>query len=164
MATWLYRLTLSILGLIFFYSGVIKIIDPQVFAVLIEAYGLVPEAFILPIAIILPIAEIVVAFGLLFDIRGSLSITTLLMLLFMAILSYGIYMGLDVDCGCFGPEDPETKAFHGLHVALCRDTIIMAGITYLYIWRKKHGIRPVSLKYAFCKLIVTKGDFDNASS
>ena len=41
--------------------------------------------------------------------------------LFMAILGYGISMGLDVDCGCFGPEDPESKAFHGLRAALYRD-------------------------------------------
>ena len=163
MSDWFYRLIRWTLGFIFLYSGGAKLFDPQVFAVLIEAYGLVPEILVMPIALFLPALEVMVALGLLFDIRGSLTITAGLMILFMAILSYGIHMGFDIDCGCFGQGDPEAEAFHGLRVALCRDTVIMAGIVYLYIWRRRKLIKPVGLKYAFNNLMKTKGAFYNAT-
>ncbi|MDO9265193.1 MAG: hypothetical protein Q7U02_14580, partial [Desulfosalsimonadaceae bacterium] len=66
---------------------------------------------------------------------GSLEIITGLLVLFMAILEYGIRMGLDVDCGCFGVDDPEHRGFGSLRPALYRDMGMMAGIVYLYIWR-----------------------------
>lgn len=121
------------MGVIFIYSGGAKLLDPKTFAVVIDAFGLVPEALIVPIAVGLPALEILVAFGLIFDIRGSLAVTSALIVLFMEILGYAIYMGLDIDCGCFGPDDPEAKAFHGLRLALCRDAVIMVGIIYLHI-------------------------------
>ena len=117
-----------ILAVIFLYAGGSKLADPQSFAVLIDAYGLVPGPLVMPVAIGLPALEVVAAAGLLVDLRGSLSVITILLLIFMAILGYGIYMGLDVDCGCFGPEDPEAKAFHGLREALFRDMGMMAAI------------------------------------
>ena len=149
MSFWVYKIGRWILGIIFLYSGGAKLIDPQSFAVIIEAFGLVPEILIDPIALGLPCMEILVAFGLLFDIRGSLTATTALMVLFMAILVYAIHMGLDIDCGCFGPDDPEAGAFHGLRLALCRDAVIMIGIILLYVWRLKKAVKPKNLKLVF---------------
>ncbi len=54
-------------------------------------------------------------------------------------------MGLDVDCGCFGAEDPEAEAFHGLRTALYRDLVMMAGIVFLYVWRRIRSIEPIRL-------------------
>ena len=87
--------------------------------------------------------EVIAGFGLLFDIRGSLALITGLLVLFMVVLGYGIWMGLDVDCGCFGPEDPETKAFHGLRLSLFRDLVMMAGVFFIYGVRRYRSIRPV---------------------
>ncbi len=144
-----YRIFRWILTVVFLYSGGTKLLDTQSFAVIIDAFGLVPAILIEPIAIGLPVLEIIVAFGLLFDIRGALAVTTGLMALFMAILGYAIYMGLDIDCGCFGPDDPEAEAFHGLRLALCRDAVIMIGIGFLYVWRLKKAIKPKNLKLVF---------------
>jgi len=149
MSYWMYKIGRWILGIIFLYSGGAKLIDPQSFAVIIEAFGLVPEILIDPIALGLPFREILAAFGLIFDIRGSLEITTALMVIFIAILAYAIHMGLDIDCGCFGPDDPEEEAFHGLRLALCRDRVIMVGLLSLYIWRWSTSVRPVECTKAF---------------
>ncbi len=149
MSYWMYKLGRWILGIMFLYSGGAKLIEPKSFAVIIEAFGLVPEVLIAPIALGIPALELLVAFGLLFDIRGSLAVTIALILLFMAILGYAIHMGLDIDCGCFGPDDPEAEAFHGLRLALCRDGVIMMGIIYLYIWRWKNSVKPIRIKQAF---------------
>jgi hypothetical protein len=81
--------------------------------------------------------------GLLFDIRGSLALITGLLVLFITILWYAIWIGLDVDCGCFGPEDIESKAFHGLRLSLFRDMVMLGGAVFLYGWRWFRKIFPV---------------------
>ncbi|GBC63538.1 DoxX family protein [Desulfonema ishimotonii] len=124
-----------LLALTFIYAGITKLVDPQSFAVIIDAYGLIPESWVMPVAVLLPLAEVVAGAGLIRDIRGSLSAITGLLLLFMAILGYGIRMGLDVDCGCFGPEDPEGLAYAGIRPALYRDMVMMLAVIYLYGWR-----------------------------
>ena len=145
MSGWIYRSTRWILGGVFIFAGGSKLLAPEVFAVLIEAYGIVPDVLLLPVAIGLPLVEVIAGIGLLFDIRGSLAAITGLLVLFIVVLGYGIWMGLDVDCGCFGPEDPEAEAFHGLRLSLFRDLIMMAGVFYLYAWRRYRVVRPLSV-------------------
>ena len=147
----LYTLLRWILGTVFIYSGATKLLAPDTFAVLIEAYGLVPPALLMPVAVILPAIEVLAGIGLLVDIHGSLAVMSGLLLMFVAILGYGIHMGLDVDCGCFGPEDPEAEAFHGLRTALYRDLAMLAAIAFLYAWRywaHIQPVRPVNIKKA----------------
>jgi len=131
----IYHLIRILLSLIFLWSGISKLIHPSEFAVIIDSYGLIPEALNMPLAIILPLFELIFGLGLLLDIKESLTGIAGLLTLFMAILGYGIWMGLDVDCGCFGVDDPEALAFHGLRLALIRDIVMMAGIFYLYYRR-----------------------------
>jgi len=145
LSIWVYHAVRFILAVIFVWSGVSKLIDPRSFAVIIEAYGLLPDELIMAVALFLPALELLAGMGLLIDVRGSLGIVAGLLILFMAILGYGIWMGLDVDCGCFGPEDPEAKAYHGLRSALYRDFGMMAGVIYLYRWRYIRSSRPVRL-------------------
>lgn len=142
LADGIYTLTRWFLGIVFICAGGVKLIDPATFAVLIEAYGIVPENLLMTVAVALPALEVIAGIGLLFDIRGSLSAIAVLLAIFIAILGYGIWMGLDVDCGCFGPEDPEAKAFHGLRSALYRDLAMVAGVAFIFGWRNYRGIRP----------------------
>lgn len=130
-----YRLMRWSLGAVFLYAGASKLLGPQAFAVLIDSYGILPDLLVMPTAIGLPLREAVAAVGLVIDIRGSLTAIGALLVIFMAILGYGIWMGLDFDCGCFGPEDPESRAYHGLRLALDRDFAMLAGVIYLYTWR-----------------------------
>lgn len=156
----IYHLIRVSLSVIFLWSGISKLMEPTEFAVIINAYGLMPKAWILPLAIILPLFEIVFGLGLLLEIRGSLAVITGLLMLFMAILSYGIWLGLDVDCGCFGPQDPESEAFHSLRPALYRDFVMIAGVIYLYIWRYYRSIKLVRLMSFFNNLFHRGGIID----
>jgi uncharacterized membrane protein YphA (DoxX/SURF4 family) len=132
---WPYRGVRVILAVIFLWAGAVKILDPDSFAIILEAFNLLPNAWIMPVAVGLPVLEILAAIGLLIDVRGSLAAVTGLLVLFLVILGYGIWLGLDIDCGCFGPGDPEGEAYKGLRPALYRDIVMMAGVVYLYIWR-----------------------------
>lgn len=125
-----------VLGVIFIYAGTVKLLEPEVFAELISAYGIVPQIFLGPVSILLPLFEVAAGAGVMLNIRGSLAGVVLLLLLFLAVLGYGIHMGLDVDCGCFAPGDPESEAFHGLRQAFGRDIIMMAGALYIILWQK----------------------------
>lgn len=141
---WIYNACRWILGVIFIYAGATKLMAPEIFAVLIHAYGIVPETLLLPVAIGLPLLEVVAGIGLVFDIRGSVSLVGGLLVMFMVILGYAIWLGLDVDCGCFGPDDPEAEAFHGLRTALIRDLVMMAGVVFIITCRRYGSIRPIS--------------------
>jgi uncharacterized membrane protein YphA (DoxX/SURF4 family) len=143
---WIYRTLRWLLGAVFIYAGSSKLLEPELFAVLIEAYGLVPDRLLMPLAICLPALEVAAGIGILFDVRGSLTTIAGLLVLFMAILAYGIGMGLDVDCGCFGPEDPEAEAFHGLRISLYRDLAMLAGVIFIYGWRRYRAIEPAAIR------------------
>jgi uncharacterized membrane protein YphA (DoxX/SURF4 family) len=142
---WIYKISRLSIGGIFIYAGSIKLLEPKTFAILIEAYGIVPESLLMPVAIILPVLEVAAGIGLLFDIKRSLSVIAGLLVLFIVVLGYGIWMGIDVDCGCFGPEDPESEAFHGLKASLCRDLIMLSGIVFIYVWRRYRSINPAKI-------------------
>lgn len=131
-----------LLVIIFLLSGILKATAPSDFATVIAAYGLLPDAAVLPAAISLIVLEILAAIGLLLEKRGSLLSITAMMVLFISVLSFGIYIGLDVDCGCFGPDDPEAEAFHNLRGALIRDLFIMLAVAYMFLWRRFNSFSP----------------------
>ncbi|WP_319589071.1 MauE/DoxX family redox-associated membrane protein [uncultured Desulfobulbus sp.] len=119
---------------IFLYSGLVKLADPARFATVIAGFGLLPEGLVVPAALLLPALEVVAGTGIFLAVRGSLALIAGMLILFMAVLLYGIHLGLDIDCGCFGPEDPE-QAYKSLRVALVRDAVMMAAVLFVY-WRR----------------------------
>ena len=156
----IYHLIRVLLCIIFLWSGISKLLSPKEFAVIIDSYGLVPEAWIMPLAVFLPLLEIIFGLGLLLDIKGSLLGITGLLMLFVVILIYGIRLGLDVDCGCFGPQDIESGAFHSLRPALYRDFAMIAGVIFLYFWRYYRSIKPIRLMSLFNNLFRRGGIID----
>jgi hypothetical protein len=151
-AKWVYKLTRWMLGSIFIYAGCLKLAAPENLTVLIEAYGLLPESLLLPAAIGLSLIELAAGIGLVFDIEGSLALTSVILGMFIILLVYGIWLGLDIDCGCFGPGDPEAQAFHGLKPALLRDVVMAGAVMGLYLHRRHPDIEP-SRTIAFIKCL-----------
>ena len=145
VAAMIYPLVRWVLAAIFIYAGAIKLLEPAGFATLIEAYGIIPAPMLMPLAVVLPALEVAAGIGLLFDLEGCLAVIAGLLVLFVAILVYGIWMGLDVDCGCFGPEDPEAKAFHGLRPSLYRDMAMLSGVAFIYALRRRRAVKPLKL-------------------
>jgi uncharacterized membrane protein YphA (DoxX/SURF4 family) len=149
---WIYRIVRFVYVVLFLYAGINKLMSSRAFATVIDAFGLVPDPLIMPIALALPILEIVAAVGLLFDVRGSLGLVTGLLVFFMAVVSYGMWMGLDIDCGCFGPGDLEGDAYRGLRPALYRNFILAAGLACLYTWRFVRAAKPVRVELLLNKI------------
>ena len=148
---WTDRIVRWGLALVFLYAGTVKLLDPKAFARSISQYGLAPD-FLLPVlAIGLPLLEILGAVGLIFAIRGSLSLIFGLLLFFVTVLWYGILNDLDVDCGCFSAEELQAQA--GLWQAFYRDLIMIGAAIFLYMSRWiRNGCNPNLPLWAKIKL------------
>lgn len=136
----LYPIDLScrlILALVFFYGGATKIGKPQAFAEIIGAYGILPDSLVLPTAYLLPPLEIAAAIGLLLAVRMALVTTTLFMAMFILVLFYGIWLGLDIDCGCFDIGSMEHQVFDGLKGALMRDLLLLLPLGMCWFFERE---------------------------
>jgi hypothetical protein len=137
----------GLLGVVFLYAAFPKLFDLKGFAAIIAAYGIVPERALVPVALALSILEVIGGIGVLWRREGYLSTNILcgLLLLFIGVLSYGLWLGLDVDCGCFSKDEPEFQYFHNLRFALYRDFLLLLPVSYLYWygWHKKSRIKEM---------------------
>ena len=138
LAPWIERLSRWFLAGVMIFAAVPKLSDPAAFAEIVGAYGLLPDFLLSPAAVVLPFLELIAAFLLIKGRSSGLWISAILMLLFIAVLSYGIWLGLDIDCGCFGPEDIESNAFSSLRAALVRDLLLCIPIIYCLMHRFIH--------------------------
>ena len=136
---WTYRVIRFILGSIFVYAGFIKLIDPKGFAQTISQYDIVPAFLLAPFAIGLPALEFLAGLGLILNIRGSLSVIFSLLVVFTAVLGYGILNDLNVDCGCFSPE--EITGRNNLRQAFYRDLFMIAAVFFLFFSRSNSVLR-----------------------
>ena len=121
------------LGLVFIYAGAVKLMEPRAFALVLSRYDLVPDFLLATAALGLPALEVLAGLGLCLDLRGSLGVITGLLLVFLAVLWFGVLQGLEIDCGCFSAE--EQAGHEGLRLALRRDLYMLSATVYLYIHR-----------------------------
>ena len=92
-----------LLGGVFIYASLDKILHPLAFAKSINNYQILPDRLINLAAIILPWLELILGSLLLFGIwlPGAVTLINLLLATFFAALLFNIARGLNVDCGCF---------------------------------------------------------------
>lgn len=91
------------LAVVFVFAAASKLLDTQRFAQRIGDFGLVFDLWVEPVAWAIVGAEVVIGIALVFRWRGSLVAASGILLLFIGVLTYGTVLGLDIDCGCFGP-------------------------------------------------------------
>jgi uncharacterized membrane protein YphA (DoxX/SURF4 family) len=120
-----------LLVILFLWAGIGKLIDPKSFARSIDAFGLVPENWLVIVAIGLPILEILIAILVAFRWSWGLPLMGTLLLVFITILWYGVLQGLDVDCGCFSLA--EKGAHTSLRQAFWRDILMLSAVIYSFI-------------------------------
>lgn len=133
---WLYRILRISIGSVFIYSGVVKLADTNGFVRVISQFEFVPEQLLAPVALWLPVIELLAGAGLLFEIPGALTVIFGLLLMFVAVLSYGILNDLDIECGCFSVE--EVAARSSVIHAFYRDLAMIGVCLYLYLYRPRH--------------------------
>lgn len=92
-----------ILGVIFVFASVDKILHPATFAETIYNYQILPDALINLTAIFLPWLELSLGSCLIAGIwlPGAALIANLLLVTFTGALLFNLARGLDLHCGCF---------------------------------------------------------------
>jgi uncharacterized membrane protein YphA (DoxX/SURF4 family) len=131
LSPWLHLFVRFAIGSVFVYAGFIKLLDPKAFAKIISHYDIVSENLLPFLAVGLPLVEFLAGAGLIFNIRGSLSIIFVLLMMFGIVLGYGIFNDLNIDCGCFTTE--EINQQNSLLFAFYRDLILIGGAFFLLL-------------------------------
>ena len=142
LSIWTYRIVRAALGASFIVAGVLKLADVKAFVLTIKAFSILPSDIVQPVAVALPVLEIVGGVLLVCDAPGGLAIIGGLLVLFLGVVANALRQGLDIDCGCYGPDDPEGAVYHGLWPTLWRDLLMLAGVGYGLLWRRLRGRRP----------------------
>ncbi|MBS1521177.1 MAG: DoxX family protein [Bacteroidetes bacterium] len=125
-------------GLLFIFSGLIKINDPLGFSYKLEEYFEVfhigfLDSFALSMSIILCSLEIILGFALLIGVRAkSVAWGLLLLIIFFAFLTfYSAYFKVVQTCGCFGDAIPLTP-----WQSFSKDLVLLLLIIVIFINRR----------------------------
>jgi putative oxidoreductase len=123
-----------VLGGLFVYAGIVKVLAPLDFAQNIRNYDLVGQSLSFIAAIVLPWLEILAGAFLIAGIwqRSAALVISGLLAFFIALTIVTMIRGLDVDCGCFGAIDRKA----GLSVILEDLAMLYLGLCLLVSKRK----------------------------
>jgi len=124
-----YHLCRLLLGGVFVWAGAVKALDVPAFAGQVAAYQLLSYAWNYVVAATLPYVELLAGVLLLANRRVKPAALLLLLLnvLFIGVLVSVVARGLDIDCGCFGPDAGTTPL-----QALGRDIVLLALAVAVY--------------------------------
>jgi uncharacterized membrane protein YphA (DoxX/SURF4 family) len=114
---------------VFIWAGVVKALDVPAFAGQVAAYQLLPYAWNYAVAATLPYVELAAGVLLLTGqrVRPAALLTILLNAVFIVVLLSVLARGLNIDCGCFGPDAGTTPL-----QALGRDLVLLALAVVVY--------------------------------
>ncbi|HVW13629.1 MAG TPA: BT_3928 family protein [Mucilaginibacter sp.] len=139
-AVWICRI---LVGLLFIFSGLIKINDPLGFSYKLDEYFDVfhisfLSSLSLSIAIVLCTLEVVLGFGILIGVRPvKIAWGLLLLIIFFGFLTfYSAWFKVVQTCGCFGDAIPLTP-----WQSFSKDMVLLALVLVIFVNRKT--IRPV---------------------
>ncbi len=92
-----------ILGRIFFYASLGKILYNENFLIELNKYKLIPQYFLKFIGFSLPLIELAVGLMLIFSIfsRTSALILSSLLIVFILAITSALIRGINISCGCF---------------------------------------------------------------
>jgi len=114
-----------VIAAVFVCSGTIKLFSFQTFALTVGEFGIVLDGLVMPVSFGICVVEVSAGIGMFFGMRWCTWILLGLLLLLMGVLAYGIWIGLDIDCGCWG---------EGIHVKLQTQLLIDFAIFAGLIW------------------------------
>ena len=94
------------MGIVFIYASYSKILDPTAFSQNIHNYGVTPLFIENIIALTLPWVELLIGFGLIFNIKYNtcVDISICLMMIFIILILQAYLRGKSIDCGCFSND------------------------------------------------------------
>ncbi len=121
-------LRIALAGL-FFYAGALKAGASQEFAMALLPFTFVPPEWTMPLALSLALVEILTAILLVLPRAFPLgaALVCALCLLFIGVISWALWNGIIVSCGCFGGD--ESPSAWKMLLAIGRDILLIGAAT-----------------------------------
>lgn len=132
-----------LLGILFLYSGFMKLLNPYAFAGIIGQYNILPDVLAPYAALLVPCMELV-AGGLLllgFRIRAASFLLFLMMIAFSIAIAINLIRGASFHCGCL--ELGWLGIDESISLKLILRNIVILGLLWLIFNARKH---PLSLE------------------
>ena len=128
---WILLLIRFLLGVIFIYASLDKIIDPGEFARAIGNYHIIPFGLENLIALVIPWLELFIGIGLISGIMvdGASAISGGLMAIFILLILQATLRGFNIECGC-GLKEGEMVGWSKI-----LENIIFLGASFL-VWSR----------------------------
>jgi uncharacterized membrane protein YphA (DoxX/SURF4 family) len=130
-----------ILGGVFIYASIDKILHPHAFAKIILNYQLLPDMLVTLPAIILPWLEMISGLFLLAGIfrRASAVILSSMLLIFGIAITINLMRGITFDCGCF--TTVATTSGSDPVELLVRDILLLLpGLIIIFFYKNKRTL------------------------
>tara|TARA_B100000029_G_scaffold245180_1_gene242301 strand:+ start:866 stop:1396 length:531 start_codon:yes stop_codon:yes gene_type:complete len=99
------RVVAAGLGSVLLWAGTAKLLDMNAFVGVVGEFGLVWDPLLPTVAWCVVVGELVLGVGLWLGRRWASLGAGGLVAVFLCVLGYGILLGLDIECGCFGSGD-----------------------------------------------------------
>jgi uncharacterized membrane protein YphA (DoxX/SURF4 family) len=96
-----------LLGIVFCYAAVDKILHIDQFARLVYFYHILPGWAINILAVFMPMVEMIAGLALILGIwpRGATALIGVMLVMFLVALIIVYVRGVDINCGCFSTSD-----------------------------------------------------------
>jgi uncharacterized membrane protein YphA (DoxX/SURF4 family) len=121
-----------VVGAVFIYASIDKIVHPDRFAEIVWDYGLLPESLVNPFSVCLPWVEVVVGALLVVGVwvpAGAL-LSTAMTVMFMMAIGHVLSQGAEsFHCGCFTTVQEGSEEAWGV---LWRDAILLGATILLF--------------------------------
>jgi uncharacterized membrane protein YphA (DoxX/SURF4 family) len=103
---WIALVVRLYLGSVFLTACIHKILHPDVFALDVATYQLLPLWAVNFYALVVPWVELIAGAMLVLGVRvrGASLLVLLMMISFMIALGWALHIGLDMSCGCFASQ------------------------------------------------------------
>jgi uncharacterized membrane protein YphA (DoxX/SURF4 family) len=130
-----------ILGGVFIYASIDKIVHPHAFAKIIHNYQLLPDLLVTLPAIVLPWLEMISGLFLVAGIfrRASAVILSSMLLMFGTAITINLIRGITFDCGCFSTVT--TASGSDPVELLVRDILLLIpGLIIIFFYKEKRTL------------------------
>jgi uncharacterized membrane protein YphA (DoxX/SURF4 family) len=135
-----------ILGGVFIYASVDKILHPAAFAETVYNYKILPDALINLTAIILPWLELLLGIFLVSGVYlpGAIFLINILLVTFFVALVFNFARGLDIHCGCFTTsQEASINACMCLYVIRDGAFLLLALYLFSHVFLRKRTTKNI---------------------
>ncbi len=121
-----------IIGGIFIYAGILKVIDISTFELSIRNYKILNDPWVAIVALTLPPLEIITGTCIVFKFlyQGALAVICFILIIFITALTSLLFRNIDINCGCLGLNTT-------IHIQILIDVSILTACIFLLKAEKK---------------------------